>query len=621
MKKLDKLILASFLGPFFLTFVVVVFILLLQFMLKYFEELVGKDLGWEVYVQLIFYFSINMTTNAFPLAVLLSSLMTYGNLGEHSEITAIKSAGISLVRTLVPIFFFSILLTIAAYYNNNYIVPKANLEAFSLLYDIKQKKPSMELKEGSFYNGIPGFSIKVNKKYPDEVSLGDLIIYDHTASNGNKDIILADSGRMYNILNGRYLVFELFNGNRFSEQPPNKPFGNLHENPMPYLRSEFDKTKMVFSLEEFDLKRTRKELFQSNRLMKNVPQLRHDIDSMQTDYDRMTAEVRSQSFQFFKHHLGDVTGKDSVRIANTPSKLSLGGDHVAERKPKTQNEILNPADTSKRRSALKSGLPLKRDIAQLKDTVTYLDDGVYLAENYANDSLRMLWKRDSVFLKRLISDTLISQKVTNYQDLSSLEDENTLLYVDSLYSVVLDTIPPPLTAWEKVDSVLYKGGNIESAYRQALSQVRYVGNNMTVRADQLDRLLKEINLNQIERYKKFAYAFTILAMFLIGAPLGAIIKKGGLGLPVLVSIFFFIVFYVISMTAEKWARQDLISSILAVWLANFVLFPIGLVFLRGARNDIRLFEADFYNVALIKLKNYLRRSKRKIFLWKRRRSF
>lgn len=620
MKKLDKLILSSFLGPFFLTFVVVVFILLLQFMLKYFEELVGKDLGWEVYVQLIFYFSINMTTNAFPLAVLLSSLMTYGNLGEHSEITAIKSAGISLVRTLVPIFFFSILLTIAAYYNNNYIVPKANLEAFSLLYDIKQKKPSMELKEGSFYNGIPGFSIKVNKKYPDEVSLGDLIIYDHTASNGNKDIILADSGRMYNILNGRYLVFELFNGNRLSEQPPNQARGNLHENPMPYLRSQFDKTKMVFSLEEFDLKRTRKELFQSNRLMKNIPQLRHDIDSMQTDYDRMTSEVRAQSFQFFKHHLGDITGKDSVRIANTPAKLAIGDGNVAERKPKTQRETTKASDTATRRNPLTS-LPLKREIAPLEDTITYLDDIYLLNETERPDTLRARWKKDSVFLQRLFNDTLLSQKVSAYHEFSELEDENTLLYVDSLYQVSMDTIPAPLSGWEKIDSILYRGSNIESAYRQSLSQVRYVGNNMTVRADQLDRLIKEINLNQIERYKKFAYACTIIAMFLIGAPLGAIIKKGGLGLPVLLSIFFFILFYVISMSAEKWARQDLVSSFGAVWLANIILFPIGLVFLRGARNDIRLFEADFYSVALIRFKNYLRRNKRKIFLWKRRRSF
>src|SRR5210317_2267704 len=147
MKKLDKLVFKSFIGPFFLTFCVVVFIFLLQFLLRHFEDIVGKGLGWSVYAQLLGYFSINMTPVSFPLAVLLSSLMTYGNLGEHSELTALKGAGISLTRTLVPMFFFSILLTILAFLSNNYIVPKANLKAYSLLYDIKHKSPALNIKE------------------------------------------------------------------------------------------------------------------------------------------------------------------------------------------------------------------------------------------------------------------------------------------------------------------------------------------------------------------------------------------------------------------------------------------------------------------------------------------
>ena len=152
MKKIDKLIISSFLGPFFLTFLVVVFILLTQHMLKYFDDIVGKDLGMDVLGQLLFYFAVFMTPIAMPLAVLLSSLMTFGNLGEHFELTAIKSAGISLLRALLPIFVFVLGLTVFAYYSNNYFVPKAALEAYSLLYDIKQKKPALDLKEGSFYN-------------------------------------------------------------------------------------------------------------------------------------------------------------------------------------------------------------------------------------------------------------------------------------------------------------------------------------------------------------------------------------------------------------------------------------------------------------------------------------
>ena len=186
MKKLDKLILSSFIGPFFITFFVVVFILLTQFMLRYFDEIIGKDLGVAVISQLIFYFSINMTTNALPLAVLLSSLMTFGNLGEHFELTAIKGAGISLLRTMRPLFVVACILVVIGFFNNNYIVPQANLEAFSLLYDIKQKKPALDIKQGVFYHGIPGYSIKINHKFPDDETLKDIIIYEHVGQRGNQ---------------------------------------------------------------------------------------------------------------------------------------------------------------------------------------------------------------------------------------------------------------------------------------------------------------------------------------------------------------------------------------------------------------------------------------------------
>src|SRR6187402_3179478 len=166
MKKIDKLVLKAFIGPFILTFLVVVFILLMQHMLKYFDDIIGKGLGMDVIGQLLFYFAIFMTPVAMPLAVLLSSLIAYGNLGEHFELTAVKSAGFSLTRTLLPIFFFVVALTVVAFYVNNNLVPKAALEAYSLLYDIKQKKPALDLREGSFYQGIPDMSIKVNKKYP-----------------------------------------------------------------------------------------------------------------------------------------------------------------------------------------------------------------------------------------------------------------------------------------------------------------------------------------------------------------------------------------------------------------------------------------------------------------------
>ncbi|MFZ9504461.1 MAG: LptF/LptG family permease, partial [Cyclobacteriaceae bacterium] len=176
MKKIDKLVLGSFLGPFILTFLVVVFILLTQHMLKYFDDIIGKDLGWGVLGSLLFYFAVCMIPVALPLAILLSSLITFGNLGEHFELTAIKSLGINLVRALAPISAMVLVLTGVAFLANNNLVPKAALEAYSLLYDIKQKKPSLDLKEGAFYGAIPEVNIKVEKKFPDGETLKGVII-------------------------------------------------------------------------------------------------------------------------------------------------------------------------------------------------------------------------------------------------------------------------------------------------------------------------------------------------------------------------------------------------------------------------------------------------------------
>ena len=199
-------------------------------MLKYFDDILGKDLSFGVLLEFLFYFSVRITPDALPLAVLLSSIMTFGNLGENNELVAIKSSGISLLRMLSPLFVVSVFLTFFAFYSNNNFVPKANLKALSLLYDIKRKKPSMDLKEGQFYNGIPGYTIKVQKKIDDKLLKG-VMIYDHITYPGNNRVILSDSSMMYSILDNRYLVFELFNGNSFTEIPSNSCL--LYTSPSP----------------------------------------------------------------------------------------------------------------------------------------------------------------------------------------------------------------------------------------------------------------------------------------------------------------------------------------------------------------------------------------------------
>ncbi|RYE89988.1 MAG: YjgP/YjgQ family permease, partial [Cytophagaceae bacterium] len=277
MKKLDKVILQAFAGPFLLTFAVVEFIFLTQVLLKYLDDIVGKDLGVAVILKLLFFLSVTIVPISLPLAVLLSSLMTYGNLGEHHELTAIKASGIALTRILRPVWLVSLVLGGIAFWFNNSIVPRANLNAYSLLWDVRQKKLALDIREGVFYNGIPGYTIKVDKKVgPEKDILMGIMIYDHTQKSGNATVMLADSGRMFTRFGGQYLGLELFRGHNYVEQPDARD-----RSASSFVRQGFKRNMITFSLSSFNLANTKKELFQTNRMMLNIPQLFKAADSTQ----------------------------------------------------------------------------------------------------------------------------------------------------------------------------------------------------------------------------------------------------------------------------------------------------------------------------------------------------
>jgi lipopolysaccharide export system permease protein len=598
MKKIDKLVLGEFIGPFFLTFFVVIFILLSQFMLKYLDEIVGKDLDTIVILELIFYFSIFMTPNAFPLAILLSSLMTFGNLGQHFELTALKGAGISLIRVLVPIFIFTLFLTGAAYYSNNYIVPKANLKAFSLLYDVKQMKPSMELKEGAFYNGIEGYSIKVGEKLQDGKTLKDILIYDHTERRGNRHVTMADSGLMYNIYNDRYLVLEMFHGKTYREMTGNRRTYVSTKAADQLLRNEFESQKVVFSLASFDLKRTKEELFASNRLMKNSFQLRHDVDSMKTDYYDKSEEVKEHSFRFFDYHLQDIIGVYKERaLAREEEK------RIKEMQKSVDNEIPSE-DDSLVYTGLGSkivNLEKKYDTLAVTKNKNQVNQSTSVSPSMDKDTLESINYNVPPAIKRITS-----AKDLNQSKLSS--DKARAILESKSEKTSVKKATPKRTYDENIailDSILATNDSKRAALNRSLTHVRFVKNNMTMRNSQLNKLKSEINKFQLERFKKLSYAVTILIMFFIGAPLGSIIKRGGLGIPVLISISFFILFYIISMICEKYTRTDMMDPFVAAWMANFILLPIGIFFMKQARNDARLFDMDFYNIILSKIWGYI----------------
>ncbi|OJJ16688.1 hypothetical protein BKI52_32800 [marine bacterium AO1-C] len=470
MKKIDKLVLKSFFGPFILTLSVLVFIFLVRQLLYYLDEFIGKGVSYLVFAELIFYLSLQIIPMVLPLAVLLSSLITFGNLGEHYELTALKSSGISLIRGLAPLFIVVVGLSMLSFWFNNNVVPKANLNAYSLLYDIRQTKPTLNIKEGIFYGDIPNYSIKVNHKYPDGRSLKDIIVYDHSQQQGNKQVTLADSGQMYTFDDGAYLAFELFNGKRYEELTQREGKRPSEE----FLKNDFDHIKMIFNLESFNMDTTSKDLFRTHKYMQNTSELDRGMDSLM--HYRKKVENNTLKFisPYYLYHMRD-------RIVDT---------------------------------LLKKGSSLNK--------------------------LTKTWTK------------------------------------------TIDT-----TRYTKPLAAIY-----QNAFNRASNVKAVVGSH----TKQWEHIIKERNMFAIEKQRKFTSAFACIIMFLIGAPLGAIIKKGGLGVPILISIIFFIVFYLLSMTGEKWSKDSIVEVEYGMWGANFILFWVGVFFLRQAKNDSRILETDMYLV-------------------------
>jgi lipopolysaccharide export system permease protein len=546
MRRLDKLILKSFIGPFFLTTIVATFILLVQYMLKYFDDFVGKNLGFKVFGELLFYFSINILPNALPLGVLISSLMTFGNLGENFELSAIKSAGISLTRTLRPIFFFILVLTIAAFFFNDYVVPAANLKAYSLIYDIKHQKPALDIKKGVFYNGIPNYSIKANEKFNDNITLKDVMIYDHTRKNGNNFVILADSSRMFSMYNDKYLKLELFDGQYFNQQ------ATKNNRVDQFQRTSFDQMYMMFSLSSFDLKRTREELFQNNRQMKNIEELTSDIDSIQSEQELALIGLHEFSKKYLFHRLD----RESYQNEKHDSLKSKSDTLIENNGPQNQSR-------------------------KVKASLINLNFSSRIAFSQSRDSI-------------ILEDVPLTsrQKIRKEAGGTYLLPENQLSKLDKMNLKALDSL---FTTVRKRGAIL----------QWALTRIRTYKVNISSSKSKLKRLRFESERYKIAKFKKYSQAFACMVMFLIGAPLGAIIKKGGLGFPVIISIFFYIFYYVASILSEKWAVAGFVNGAYSVWMADLILLPIGLFFLRQARVDARLFDNDYYSVVIDKFKQRL----------------
>lgn len=467
-KKLDRLILRAFIGPFIATFFIAFFVLMMQTLWKYIDDLVGKDLDILTIGQFVWYASASLLILAFPIAILISSIMTFGNLGESFELVAIKSSGISLLRFMRPLVYVCIVLCGISFLFANYVIPYANLKFKTLYFDIMFKKPALDLKEGTFFSVIPGYSIKIGKKEKDQKTIRNVIIYEQTGPLQD-NFIVAESGIMQTSADKKFLEFVLFNGTRYQER------GNMGDSNTEFIRLNFKEYKKVFDVSSFKLNKTSDTLFRNDSRMLSVRQLNHSIDSVQKLVDSFRRRYNREIDQH-------------VHFSNAPDSLWK----KLPKQPKSDTGWFN---------------------AQLPDSarMPVLDGAI----NTAN-SLR-----------------------------------NTFQYT----------------------------------------------------AVELENKRQETRLGRIEWHRKFTLSLSCLILFFIGAPLGSIIRKGGIGMPLVAALIFFVLFHLLNIFGEKFAKEAVTSVFFGMWMATFILVPIGVFFTWKAMHDSQLFNKEFYFRLLKKVRS------------------
>lgn len=465
MKKLNILLLKSYIGPFVLTLGIAQFVLIMQFLWKYIDDLVGKGLESWIIFKLLLFTSVSLLPMSLPLAILLSSIMTLGSLGENYELTAVKSSGISFLRFIRPILILNILISIGAFFLSNNIIPTANKKQGILLYDIRKQKPTLNIKPGVFNDDIQGISIKVGSKDVDGKTLRDLIIYDHMHSVGNTLVITAKKGELLQTKNGNVLIFKLENGSQYKEDLNN----TAEEKKNQLFITNFDQWEKHFDLSQFALQNTDESFFKDVSRMCNITELQERIDTI-----RQNAQGR----------------KDAMR-ANIQSSFSFTNSYFDTIQKPTKSILPNS----------KIGLGML--------------DGMKIAEK----------------------------------------------------SNILEI---------------------------ATAKARTIKSHTTNTANEMKYIRQDLNEFKVEYHRKIKLSFVCLLFFFIGAPFGAIIRKGGLGWPIFFSIIIFIFYYAINIIGERLAENAVSQVFTSTWMSILILTPLAIFLTVKSNNDSSIFNKEAY---------------------------
>ena len=487
-KRLHWFVLKSFLPLFAMTFFIVLFIVLMQFLWKYIDDLVGKGLSLEVLAELFFYAAVSMVPMALPLAILLASLMTFGNFGEKFELTAMKASGISLVRVMAPLIVLIGGIAVGAFFFQNNVLPTAQVKMWTLLFSMKQKSPELEIPEGVFYDKIPGYNLFVKEKDKETGILYDVMIYDVSRGGDQGTILLADSARLAFTPDNRYLYLHLYQGEQFE----NLRDQTSRDANVPFRRETFFDKQVLIPFDA-NFNRLDDNSMRKQYVGKNISELHHTIDSVNLRLDSI--------------------GRDYTReLHNGP--LAILNGHLR----------------------------------------SFSSPGIQSAPDEVRDKK-----------SPLILDSLLSK----------LDDSGRRMVVEGAMQSIR----------RERDDFEFKGATM---------------------AD--DR--KILRRHEIELLKKYTLSVACLIMFFIGAPLGAIIRKGGIGTPLVISVLLFLVYYIIDNTGYKMARDGRWIVWIGMWLSTAILAPLGIYVTYKAMNDSSVFDKDLY-ISLLK-KIFGTRTSRKV---------
>lgn len=461
MKRLDRFILKSFIGPFVAILLVVVFILMMQFLWLYIDELVGKGLSMKVILEFLMWGTCTILPLALPLATLLASMMTVGSLGENKELMAIKAAGISLTRIMTPLMISSVVISIAAFYAGNNLVPKAYNEIYTLRDDIGRTKEEIKIPSGTFYDGIEGYILRVDSQNDNSAMMYGVMVYDHTSGKGNTSLTLADSATLRISKSKDYLTFSLFNGCNYQETNVKK----YRDTTLELQKVEFARQDLVIPLKNYAFEKSDSSRFGDAIKSMKISQLRHEQDSLR----RKTGEARDLHY---------------------------------------------------------------RQIGQ-----------------------------GSSFVMRAQLDTSVHSGISRNFD------------------------RPDFCKWKDLDKKI-------EAYSEASLAAERMSSSLLSCSHDVYEYLFYLRRTDVEILKKFAQALACLLLFFIGAPLGALIRKGGLGYSAIISVLFFVLYWVVDISGTKLARDGAVSASTGAFISAYVLAPIGLFLTWKAVNDSAIFDTD-----------------------------